>query len=158
MLLLWLLAFVVFVTVGLVLVIENTTIDHWISSTELSILFEVTEIGSSAPVGGAQIELQLATNWSRSEFSTEKRIVVTEDDGVAHIEHEWVCHGKRSRLGFIDTFECIPPSWLYQVVADGFEPSKQMRLDDQSNSKNVTRTGPEKTALTVRIALRRKQK
>ena len=132
---------------------------YWVGKTDLEIEFVVTDAETCEPIPGALIDVHSIIGYGHTEHPDENFGLVTDDDGSAHK----VClrsksTGKSSGLGFSSTFAAYMPAWLLQVVADGYEPSQMVQLDEFGGESHLKaeRTGPGKLKVLVPVSLHKK--
>jgi hypothetical protein len=127
---------------------------YWVGSTDLEVEFDVTAVGSGAPVPGAQVEVQSEGGFY--EEDTKQAFVLDADaNGVARKDcRDSMCFGTQSGLRFTDTFDVHLPWWRFRVAAPGYEPSEWVNLDVMEYVRQVRQVGPRRARLVVPVSLR----
>jgi hypothetical protein len=128
---------------------------YWVGRTDLEVEFVVTEAGSDRPVPGARIEVRSEGGFYEER---EKQEFVLHADGggaVSKVYRSSMCFGKRSGLGFTDTFAVHRPWWLVRVSAEGYQRSEWLEVNSSEYARQVRRIGPGKAKVTIPVALRK---
>lgn len=126
---------------------------RWVGSTDLDVVFAVTDVSNGSPVPGARVEVQ-SEGGLYAEPDKQQFVLVAGADGVARKEcQQSMCFGTQSGLGFTNTFVVHLPWWRFRVVADGFKSGEWIDLDVPEYIRQVQRTGPGKTVLVVPVSL-----
>jgi hypothetical protein len=148
---------VVFVTFVSLWVYDRVRAIVWVGSTDLEIVFAVTDAAKGEPIPGARVEVRSEGGRYEEDGVSQRDhkqefVLVAGADGVARKEcRNCMCFGRRSGLGFTDTFAVHLPFWEYRVVAEGYEPSEWADLEVSRGQEQRLDGG--KSRLVVRVPL-----
>ena len=130
---------------------------HWVGSTDLGVVFVVTDDATGAPVLGARVEVLQSSGGFYEDREEREFALITDVDGLARREcRRSMCFGTRSGLGFTDTFVVHLPYWRFRVFADGHEPVEWTELDVPEYIRRARRAGPGKAELVVPLSLHKR--
>ncbi len=131
---------------------------QWVGSTDLEIVFAVTDAESGEPVPDARIEIERFGGFG-ADGDPREFVLSSDSNGYARkLCRNTMCFGTQSQLRFTNTHVVHLPFGHYRAIAPGYEPTEWTPLDDYENVRMVKRHAPRRTRLTLPIAIRRERK
>ncbi|MDB5308965.1 MAG: hypothetical protein JWO38_3167 [Gemmataceae bacterium] len=125
----------------------------WVASTDLEVGFVVTEVGSGNALPGARVEVQSDGGFYAERDRQEFVLVAAAAGEAGKVCRDSMCFGRRSGLGFTDTYAVHLPFWRFRVVAPGYEPGEWAELDVPAYRRQAREVGPRRARLVVPVAV-----
>jgi len=129
------------------------TVQKWIGSTDLEIVFVVTSAATGQPIDNAQVEIQ-SDGGAHRNASVAEFVLNTDAEGRAR----HVCYGNKiagsdGPLQFADSIAIQLPDWQFRIRAKGHAPNTWTALDSVPYLNTAREVAPGQAQLLVPIAL-----
>lgn len=121
----------------------------WVGSTDVEVLFVVTNAVSGEPVSNATVRIRAESGGFCRDRERREFSLLTDSNGRArHTCAECMCSGSRSC--FENTFAVHLPSWWFKAQANGYSDSEE---EDLNGPKYLTQVRRGKPFATVMIPI-----
>ena len=131
-----------------------------IGGTNLDVEFLVTDADSGQAIPNAEIHIRCDYGcWYDGADGDLNKLLTLKTDavGAAHRQcrnNRWT--SRRSRLHFTNYYAVWIPGWNFQVLADGFDPSRSVDMAEEYRGQEK-HEGPGQERLTIRVALKKRE-
>jgi hypothetical protein len=125
----------------------------WDGSTDLEVVFEVTDAESGQPIKNARIIVRVDEGNYDGVVAGKSFELTTDASGLAiHMCRDQWCSGKQSRLSFTDTRHVFVPVWSFRVFAKGYASQLWEELNVPGRGDQVQQLGVRSDKLVVPIS------
>ena len=147
---------VLLVLLGAVVLWDRGQVMLWVGRTDLTVVIEVTDAWTGSPISGATLELEEHPDGVFEE-GVEGITSVTlqcDENGIARVERGEVrCVGKRSGLGWTDTFVVYPQLCRVRASAPKYTSGDWANLWEEPHRNETRRDGPGRSKLVIPVTL-----